>query len=221
MNQRLCSYYPSHTCIKPIFIATSPSASIACTTHASHSVYNLRELGKRLNHMPFSCLFCCLCWFGLCEMFSRLRPCEIEALVLLMGMWNFVILCQKRYKLFFCDKNVFLIVITDCFLWNSRYSTSLYETWTETVGESSQYNLSLPLISRDLTTQLISVNFNPQVFTLQAHMVEKLMQDRLLDVSWLVKLFLWVGLSDLLVWLYIKLISFIKYHTLDCRHTNP
>uniref|UniRef100_A0A7N6B4D8 Dynein heavy chain 9, axonemal n=1 Tax=Anabas testudineus TaxID=64144 RepID=A0A7N6B4D8_ANATE len=48
-------------------------------------------------------------------------------------------------------------------LWYSRYSTSLYDTWTETVGESSQYNLSLPLISRDPTTQLISVNFNPQL----------------------------------------------------------
>ncbi|GAA6225045.1 dynein heavy chain 9, axonemal [Lates japonicus] len=44
-----------------------------------------------------------------------------------------------------------------------RYSSSLYETWTETVGESSQYNLSLPLISRDSATQLISVNFNPQL----------------------------------------------------------
>uniref|UniRef100_A0A4W6G4Y5 Dynein axonemal heavy chain 17 n=1 Tax=Lates calcarifer TaxID=8187 RepID=A0A4W6G4Y5_LATCA len=43
------------------------------------------------------------------------------------------------------------------------YSSSLYETWTETVGESSQYNLSLPLISRDSATQLISVNFNPQL----------------------------------------------------------
>ncbi|TMS22638.1 hypothetical protein E3U43_012903 [Larimichthys crocea] len=44
-----------------------------------------------------------------------------------------------------------------------RYSTSLYEAWTETVGESSQYNLSLPLISRDPDTRLISVNFNPQL----------------------------------------------------------
>ncbi|KAM9424094.1 dynein axonemal heavy chain 9 isoform 2-T2 [Pholidichthys leucotaenia] len=44
-----------------------------------------------------------------------------------------------------------------------RYSLNLYKTWTETVGESSQYNLSLPLISRDLDTQLISVNFNPQL----------------------------------------------------------
>ncbi|XP_008276610.1 dynein axonemal heavy chain 9 [Stegastes partitus] len=44
-----------------------------------------------------------------------------------------------------------------------RYSAGLYEAWTETVGESSQYNLSLPLISRDPATQLISVNFNPQL----------------------------------------------------------
>uniref|UniRef100_A0A7N6A444 Dynein heavy chain 9, axonemal n=1 Tax=Anabas testudineus TaxID=64144 RepID=A0A7N6A444_ANATE len=51
-----------------------------------------------------------------------------------------------------------LLLLTD-----AKYSTSLYDTWTETVGESSQYNLSLPLISRDPTTQLISVNFNPQL----------------------------------------------------------
>ncbi|KAM7371234.1 hypothetical protein PAMP_010722 [Pampus punctatissimus] len=44
-----------------------------------------------------------------------------------------------------------------------RYSTGLYETWTETVGDSSQYNLSLPLISRDPASRLISVNFNPQL----------------------------------------------------------
>ncbi|XP_075889814.1 dynein axonemal heavy chain 9 isoform X2 [Nelusetta ayraudi] len=44
-----------------------------------------------------------------------------------------------------------------------RYSASLYETWTESVGESSQYNLSLPLISRDPGTRLISVNFSPQL----------------------------------------------------------
>ncbi|MED6270954.1 hypothetical protein CHARACLAT_015472 [Characodon lateralis] len=50
-----------------------------------------------------------------------------------------------------------------------RYSAGLYTTWTEVVGESSQYNLSLPLISRDSDTQLISVNFNPQVFILISH----------------------------------------------------
>ncbi|XP_028263973.1 dynein axonemal heavy chain 9 isoform X2 [Parambassis ranga] len=44
-----------------------------------------------------------------------------------------------------------------------RYSTSLYEAWTETVGESSKHNLSLPLICRDPDTQLISVNFSPQL----------------------------------------------------------
>ncbi|KAM7382161.1 hypothetical protein PAMA_012837 [Pampus argenteus] len=44
-----------------------------------------------------------------------------------------------------------------------RYSTGVYETWTETVGDSSQYNLSLPLISRDPASRLISVNFNPQL----------------------------------------------------------
>uniref|UniRef100_A0A665X2B6 Dynein, axonemal, heavy chain 9 n=1 Tax=Echeneis naucrates TaxID=173247 RepID=A0A665X2B6_ECHNA len=47
-----------------------------------------------------------------------------------------------------------------------RYSTGLYETWTETVGESAQFNLSLPLISRDQNTLLISVNFNPQLASL-------------------------------------------------------
>ena len=61
-----------------------------------------------------------------------------------------------------------------CFLcvFHSRCSTSLYETWTETVSESSQYNLNLPLISRDPDTKLISVNFSPQVFTL-IHFAQK------------------------------------------------
>lgn len=70
----------------------------------------------------------------------------------------------------------------------SRYSAGLYETWTETVGESSQYNLSLPLISRDPATGLISVNFSPQVFTSDW---EKLIRDRLLDVLMLVHLIWW------------------------------
>ncbi|XP_053270380.1 dynein axonemal heavy chain 9-like [Pleuronectes platessa] len=47
-----------------------------------------------------------------------------------------------------------------------KYSTSLYETWTETVSESSQFNLNLPLISRDPATKLISVNFSPQLVSL-------------------------------------------------------
>lgn len=46
----------------------------------------------------------------------------------------------------------------------SRYSTDLYTTWMENVNETSQYNLGLPLISRDSVTRLISVNFNQQVY---------------------------------------------------------
>lgn len=86
-----------------------------------------------------------------------------------------------------CDNNFSLVGIGDCVLLCSRYSASLYETWTETVGESSQYNLSLPLISRDPATRLISVNFNPQVFTSGPHgHMEKLIQDRMFDVLLLV-----------------------------------
>ncbi|CAF94150.1 unnamed protein product, partial [Tetraodon nigroviridis] len=44
-----------------------------------------------------------------------------------------------------------------------RYCTDLYTSWTESVCETSQYNLSLPLISRDSVTGLISVNFNQQL----------------------------------------------------------
>lgn len=62
-----------------------------------------------------------------------------------------------------------LIVIADCVPWvfYSRYSTGLYKAWTASVGESSRFNLSLPLISRDPDTQLISVNFNPQVWRIR------------------------------------------------------
>uniref|UniRef100_A0A8B9JC40 Uncharacterized protein n=1 Tax=Astyanax mexicanus TaxID=7994 RepID=A0A8B9JC40_ASTMX len=41
--------------------------------------------------------------------------------------------------------------------------STLYDRWTESVGEKSQYNLNQPLISRDPTTTLITVNFNPQL----------------------------------------------------------
>ncbi|XP_064179132.1 dynein heavy chain 9, axonemal [Anguilla rostrata] len=44
-----------------------------------------------------------------------------------------------------------------------RYSQRLYDSWSETVGEKSQYNLNQPLISRDPSTRLITVNFNPQL----------------------------------------------------------
>lgn len=43
----------------------------------------------------------------------------------------------------------------------------LYDQWTESVGEKSQYNLSQPLICRDQATRLISVNFSPQVTSKQ------------------------------------------------------
>ncbi|XP_060795606.1 dynein axonemal heavy chain 9-like [Neoarius graeffei] len=44
-----------------------------------------------------------------------------------------------------------------------RYSSRLYNRWTESVGEKSQYNLSQPLISRDPASKLITVNFSPQL----------------------------------------------------------
>uniref|UniRef100_A0A3P9AKI4 Dynein axonemal heavy chain 17 n=1 Tax=Esox lucius TaxID=8010 RepID=A0A3P9AKI4_ESOLU len=44
-----------------------------------------------------------------------------------------------------------------------RCAGQLYDVWTETVAEKSQYNLNLPLISRDPSTRLISVNFSPQL----------------------------------------------------------
>ncbi|XP_063077561.1 dynein axonemal heavy chain 9-like [Engraulis encrasicolus] len=44
-----------------------------------------------------------------------------------------------------------------------RYCAQLYEQWSASVGEKSQYNLSQPLIYRDPATRLISVNFNPQL----------------------------------------------------------
>ncbi|XP_037134453.1 dynein heavy chain 9, axonemal [Syngnathus acus] len=44
-----------------------------------------------------------------------------------------------------------------------RYRISLYETWTRTVDSSCHHNLSLPLICRDVSSRLISVNFNTQL----------------------------------------------------------
>ncbi|XP_024861684.2 dynein heavy chain 9, axonemal isoform X1 [Kryptolebias marmoratus] len=64
-----------------------------------------------------------------------------------------------------CDNNFSWIVTVDCLLcvWYSRYSDSLFKAWAETVAESSQYNLSLPLISREPDSHLICVNFSPQL----------------------------------------------------------
>nr|XP_061808009.1 dynein axonemal heavy chain 9-like isoform X2 [Nerophis lumbriciformis] len=44
-----------------------------------------------------------------------------------------------------------------------RYYATLYETWTRTVDSNCQHNLSLPLIFRDKSTRLISVNFSTQL----------------------------------------------------------
>lgn len=71
-----------------------------------------------------------------------------------------IVLCACVYE------NNFSWTVTADFLlcvWYSRYSESLFKTWTETVDESLQHNLSLPLINRELDSQLISVNFSPQV----------------------------------------------------------
>ncbi|XP_016382633.1 dynein axonemal heavy chain 9 [Sinocyclocheilus rhinocerous] len=43
------------------------------------------------------------------------------------------------------------------------YSSKLYDIWTSSVAEKSQFNLQKPLISREQRTRLISVNFSPQL----------------------------------------------------------
>ncbi|XP_062448100.1 dynein axonemal heavy chain 9 [Rhea pennata] len=43
------------------------------------------------------------------------------------------------------------------------YQEKLYEDWSQTVSEKSQYNLIQPLIRRDPETKLIAVNFDPQL----------------------------------------------------------
>ncbi|XP_067164604.1 dynein axonemal heavy chain 9 [Apteryx mantelli] len=43
------------------------------------------------------------------------------------------------------------------------YQEKLYEDWSQTVSEKSQYNLTQPLIRRDPETKLIAVNFDPQL----------------------------------------------------------
>lgn len=51
------------------------------------------------------------------------------------------------------------------FFFSGRYQEKLYEDWSQTVSEKSQYNLTQPLIWRDPETKLITVNFDPQVKT--------------------------------------------------------
>ncbi|CAK8694647.1 unnamed protein product [Clavelina lepadiformis] len=43
------------------------------------------------------------------------------------------------------------------------FEESIYAQWTTSVDERSQYNLNQPLITRNSDTNLISVNFNPQL----------------------------------------------------------
>uniref|UniRef100_A0A3Q3DHJ9 Dynein axonemal heavy chain 17 n=1 Tax=Hippocampus comes TaxID=109280 RepID=A0A3Q3DHJ9_HIPCM len=44
-----------------------------------------------------------------------------------------------------------------------RYCFALYEAWTRTLDSSCLHNLSLPLICRDVSSRLISVNFSAQL----------------------------------------------------------
>ena len=39
----------------------------------------------------------------------------------------------------------------------------IYKDWTNSVGEVSELNLDLPLLTRNEESKLISVNFDPQV----------------------------------------------------------
>ncbi|XP_053308775.1 dynein axonemal heavy chain 9 [Spea bombifrons] len=44
-----------------------------------------------------------------------------------------------------------------------KYTERMYQEWCQTVSEKSQYNLMRPLIVRDESSRLISVNFEPQL----------------------------------------------------------
>ncbi|XP_056325895.1 dynein heavy chain 9, axonemal [Danio aesculapii] len=44
-----------------------------------------------------------------------------------------------------------------------QYSSKLYDIWTSSVAEKSQFNLNKPLISREPRSRLLSVNFSPQL----------------------------------------------------------
>ncbi|CAH2292037.1 dynein heavy chain 9, axonemal [Pelobates cultripes] len=44
-----------------------------------------------------------------------------------------------------------------------KYTEKLYSAWCQTVSEKSQYNLMRPLIVRDESNKLVSVNFDPQL----------------------------------------------------------
>ena len=44
-----------------------------------------------------------------------------------------------------------------------RFERTIYTDWTSSVGEVSELNLDLPLLTRMEESKLISVNFDPQV----------------------------------------------------------
>ena len=44
-----------------------------------------------------------------------------------------------------------------------RFELKIYSDWTGSVGEVSELNLDLPLLTRSEESKLISVNFDPQV----------------------------------------------------------
>jgi len=44
------------------------------------------------------------------------------------------------------------------------YESSLYEEWTAGVSEACSFNLKQPLLTRNKETNLIAVNFDPQVY---------------------------------------------------------
>lgn len=56
--------------------------------------------------------------------------------------------------------NLAMSYMTDIF---TRFELKIYSDWTSSVGEVSELNLDLPLLTRNDESKLISVNFDPQV----------------------------------------------------------
>ncbi|TRY82989.1 hypothetical protein DNTS_022847 [Danionella cerebrum] len=51
-----------------------------------------------------------------------------------------------------------------------RYSSKLYTAWSSSVAEKSQFNLEKPLIMRDPSSRMLSVNFSPQLVSVLQEM---------------------------------------------------
>ena len=49
------------------------------------------------------------------------------------------------------------------FTFITRFQDQIYQHWTTGIEEKCKFNLGQPLITRNQETQLISVNFDPQV----------------------------------------------------------